>query len=104
MLTKRYEIEMIYFFIQDLIKDLKSELGGKLEDLVVALFKGTTYYDAWSLHKAMKVSKIYGFHSTFHELKYAVNCKIIIKLLTIWLQNSYLYVFWELWLHSFAIY
>lgn len=40
---------------QDLIKDLKSELSGNVEELILALFMPRTYYDAWSLRHAMKV-------------------------------------------------
>ncbi|XP_064370003.1 annexin A7 isoform X2 [Dromaius novaehollandiae] len=39
---------------KDLIKDLKSELSGNVEELILALFMPTTYYDAWSLRHAMK--------------------------------------------------
>ena len=39
------------------MKDLQSELSGDLEELIMAMFKPTTYFDAWSLHKAMSVSK-----------------------------------------------
>ncbi|KAK2098464.1 Annexin A7 [Saguinus oedipus] len=39
---------------QDLIKDLKSELSGNMEELILALFMPPTYYDAWSLRKAMQ--------------------------------------------------
>ncbi|KAG8435177.1 hypothetical protein GDO86_013211 [Hymenochirus boettgeri] len=39
---------------KDLIKDLKSELSGNVEELIIALFMPPTYYDAWSLHHAMK--------------------------------------------------
>uniref|UniRef100_A0A8D0LBC7 Annexin n=1 Tax=Sphenodon punctatus TaxID=8508 RepID=A0A8D0LBC7_SPHPU len=39
---------------KDLIKDLKSELSGNMEELILALFMPTTYYDAWSLRHAMK--------------------------------------------------
>ncbi|XP_077310475.1 annexin A7 isoform X1 [Lithobates pipiens] len=39
---------------KDLIKDLKSELSGNVEELILALFMPATYYDAWSLHHAMK--------------------------------------------------
>lgn len=39
---------------KDLIKDLKSELSGHVEELILALFMPATYYDAWSLHHAMK--------------------------------------------------
>ena len=46
---------------QDLIKDLKSELSGNVEELVLALFMPTTYYDAWSLRNAMKVQYYMSF-------------------------------------------
>ncbi|XP_009999084.1 PREDICTED: annexin A7 isoform X3 [Chaetura pelagica] len=39
---------------KDLIKDLKSELSGNIEELILALFMPSTYYDAWSLRHAMK--------------------------------------------------
>ena len=39
---------------KDLIKELKSELGGKLEDVVLGLFQTPTEYDATCLYKAMK--------------------------------------------------
>ncbi|XP_075697607.1 annexin A7 isoform X2 [Rhinoderma darwinii] len=39
---------------KDLIKDLKSELSGNVEELIIALFMPPTYYDAWSVHNAMK--------------------------------------------------
>ncbi|XP_040420285.1 annexin A7 isoform X2 [Cygnus olor] len=39
---------------KDLIKDLKSELSGNVEELILALFMPSIYYDAWSLHHAMK--------------------------------------------------
>ena len=41
--------------LQDLVKDLKSELGGKLEDLIFALMSPPASYDANELHKAIKV-------------------------------------------------
>ncbi|CAH7463596.1 annexin A7 isoform X1 [Phodopus roborovskii] len=39
---------------KDLIKDLKSELSGNMEELILALFMPPTYYDAWSLRKAIQ--------------------------------------------------
>uniref|UniRef100_W5N0Q6 Annexin n=1 Tax=Lepisosteus oculatus TaxID=7918 RepID=W5N0Q6_LEPOC len=39
---------------KDVIKDLKSELSGNMEEVILALFMPTTYYDAWSLRHAMK--------------------------------------------------
>jgi annexin A7/11 len=48
---------MISFYVSlDLIHDLKSELSGDLEELILAMFKPTTYYDAYSLHKAILLS------------------------------------------------
>ncbi|EPB69615.1 Annexin [Ancylostoma ceylanicum] len=39
---------------KDLIKDLKSELTGDFEDLILALMEPTAVYDAKQLHKAMQ--------------------------------------------------
>ena len=41
-------------FDRDLISDLKSELGGKLEDVVIGLFTEPVEYDVIQLNKAMK--------------------------------------------------
>lgn len=38
---------------KDLIKDLKSELSGDFEDLIMALMEHPARYDAYQLHKAM---------------------------------------------------
>jgi len=40
-------------FGKDLIKELKSELGGHFEDAVVAMFQPPTDFDAWCLNDAM---------------------------------------------------
>ncbi|RXN26857.1 annexin A5-like protein [Labeo rohita] len=54
--AQRQEIKAAYkkAFGKDLVKDLRSELGGKLEDLIVALMYPTILYDAHELHKAIK--------------------------------------------------
>ena len=39
---------------KDLIEDLKSDLSGKFEDVMIALFKEPVEYDAECLYKAMK--------------------------------------------------
>jgi len=38
---------------QDLLKDLKSELGGKCEDVILALMEEPSEYLAKQLHSAM---------------------------------------------------
>lgn len=62
MFKYMFKVLWIYFLLililitgQDLIKDLKSELSGNMEELILALFMPQTYYDAWSLRHAMKV-------------------------------------------------
>ena len=46
------------FLFKDLIKDLKSELGGHFEDTVVALMNPPAEYDASLLRKAIKVHTV----------------------------------------------
>lgn len=43
------------FFFQDLIKDLKSELSGNFEKLVLAMLKTNSQFDAAELKEAIKV-------------------------------------------------
>uniref|UniRef100_A0A8C2UY56 Annexin n=1 Tax=Chinchilla lanigera TaxID=34839 RepID=A0A8C2UY56_CHILA len=64
-----------------LIKDLKSELNGNMEELILAFFMPPTYYDAWSLQNGMHGA---GTHShvfleilcirTNQEIQEAVRC------------------------------
>ena len=53
---ERLKIKKIYQekYKTDLIDDLKSELSGKFEDAMVALFKDPVEYDCECLHNAMK--------------------------------------------------
>ncbi|XP_032868777.1 annexin A7 isoform X2 [Amblyraja radiata] len=53
---QRQKIKLAFktLYGKDLIKDLKSELTGNMEEIIIALFKPTTFYDAWSLRKAME--------------------------------------------------
>ena len=43
-------------FLQDLIKDLKSELGGKFEDVVLACMLKPEEFEAEECRKAISVS------------------------------------------------
>lgn len=47
---------MCPFLFQDLVKDLKSELSGNFERLVLAMLKTPAEYDAYELYSAIKVS------------------------------------------------
>ena len=48
-------LKLISFCLQDLLKDLKYELGGNFETIVIALMMPSADYDATSLRKAIKV-------------------------------------------------
>ncbi|XP_077999032.1 annexin A5-like isoform X2 [Glandiceps talaboti] len=51
---QKIKLQFKTMFGKDLIKDLQSELSGDLKETVMALFMPTTYYDAWSVHNAIK--------------------------------------------------
>lgn len=46
---------MFLFFQQDLIEDLKYELTGKFERLIVSLMRTPAYHDAKEINDAVKV-------------------------------------------------
>ncbi|XP_064606679.1 annexin A7-like isoform X2 [Liolophura sinensis] len=53
--SQRQEVVKVYktMFGKDLIEELLSELTGNFEEAILALFQPRTYYDAWTLNKAM---------------------------------------------------
>jgi len=53
--AQRQELKKMFaqMFGKDLVKELKSELGGHFEDAILALMMPTVDYDAWCLHDAM---------------------------------------------------
>lgn len=54
--AQRQKIKLTFktMYGKDLIRDLRSELSGNFEEIMLALFMPTTYYDAWSLQKAIQ--------------------------------------------------
>ncbi|XP_072165112.1 annexin A5-like isoform X2 [Diadema setosum] len=54
--VQRQQIKLQFktMYGKDLIHDLKSELSGKLEDLILALFVPGPQYDAYAINKAIK--------------------------------------------------
>lgn len=51
-----FSSSLITIWLQDLVSALKSELGGLLESLIVALMTPPVLFDASQLHKAVKVT------------------------------------------------
>lgn len=52
---KNLFLDFYFIQLQDLLKDLKYELGGHFEDIVIALMMPAADFDATSLRKAIKV-------------------------------------------------
>lgn len=48
-------LDVLFLRAQDLIQELKSELGGRFEDVIIALMMTETEYDAYELKRAMRV-------------------------------------------------
>ena len=48
-------LDVMFLRAQDLIQELKSELGGRFEDVIIALMMTETEYDAYELKRAMRV-------------------------------------------------
>lgn len=51
---KKIETSFKLMYGKDLIKDLKSELSGQFENVILALIRTRPEFDAWSLRNAMK--------------------------------------------------
>ena len=48
--------DVFFHFCQDLVDDLKGELGGSFEDVCIALLDPPRLYDAKQLRRAIQVS------------------------------------------------
>lgn len=49
---------LFFFSFKDLFRDLKSELTGNFEKLVLAMMMSSAYFDASELRDAIKVGKL----------------------------------------------
>ncbi len=71
---------MFLLFQQDLIEDLKYELTGKFERLIVSLMRTPAYHDAKEIHDAVKVrhlphSEIL-YHTNEATTSYSTSCSV----------------------------
>ena len=68
--------------LQDLIDDLKSELGGNFEDLCVAMLTPPRVYDARQIHEAVSVRVGWGWGgggvtSFFNLMTSWATCRVV---------------------------
>lgn len=57
LIEKKSALSKYSFTLQDLIDDLKYELTGKFERLIVGLMRPPAYHDAKEIKDAIKVNK-----------------------------------------------
>lgn len=61
-------VVIVLLFQQDLIDDLKYELTGKFERLIVSLMRTPAHHDAKEIHDALKVRHLPHNTSLYHNL------------------------------------
>eukprot|EP00128_Syssomonas_multiformis_P011387 Colp12_sorted_trinity150504_noHs@19239 len=68
--SQRQEVRKLYAtaYESDLVTDLQSVLGLNCEDAVLSLFMTSPQYDAYSLYKAMRVSRVFFLGICFYNI------------------------------------